>query len=106
MGGSQPVALGASSVFETQVHRTGEAGKWAMGEDFDLCNSCVVIFMAEWELFRKAEGCDQHFLPVCCHLSPKGVSACSVGLCSGICVVVCVTAYTYTQAVAEMCWLP
>lgn len=94
-------------MFETQVHRTGEAGKWAMGEDFDLCNSCVV-FMAEWELFRKAEGCDQHFLPVCCHLSPKGVSACSVGVCSGICVVVCVTAYTYTytQAVAEMCWLP
>lgn len=76
-------------MFETQVHRTGEAGKWAMGEDFDLCNSCVV-FMAEWELFWKAEGCDQHFLPVCCHFVSQGSKCVQCrallwNLCSRVC---------------------
>lgn len=84
------VALGASSVFETQALGTGEAGKWTMGEDFDPCNSCVVVFVAEWELLQKAEGCDQHFLPVCCHFVSQGskcvqCTALLWNLCSRVC---------------------
>lgn len=94
VGGSEMVALWASYIFRSQAHGTGETGKmvnrgrvWPM--QFVRC-----LLRGRMGVFSRGQ-CDVISTSYLCAVmfSPKGNSACSVGLYLGICIGMCIHAY-------------